>query len=303
MQPIPTDFARRMVELHGPRGEAWLRELPRLVDACARRWSLQVLPHFPGLSYNYVAPAVDRNGTPLVLKLGVPTAELSSEIAALRFYDGYGIARLLDADEAQGALLLERLQPGTELITLEDDEQATAIAAQVMRELWRPIPPDHPFPTVATWGAGFARLRAHFQGGTGPFPPELVARAEGIFAEFLASMAEPVLLHGDLHQYNILASTRRPWLALDPKGIVGEPAYEPGAFLRNPLPDLLTWPQPARALARRIHIFAEILELERERILGWGMAQAVLSAWWSYEDHGHGWEPAMACAELLAGLM
>ncbi len=303
MQPIPSDFARRMVELYGSRGEEWVERLPQLVDACARRWSLQVQPPFPGLSYHYVAPAVRQDGTEVVLKLGVPNPELNTELAALRFYDGQGCVRLLDADEAQGAMLLERLRPGTELITLEDDGQAAAIAAQVIRELWRPLPPNHPFPTVACWGQGFTRLRERFQGGTGPFSPELVARAEGIFAEYLASMAEPVLLHGDLHQYNILASTRRPWLALDPKGIVGEPAYEPGAFLRNPLPELLTWSRPARALARRIDIFAEILELERERLLGWGMAQAVLSAWWSYEDHGHGWEPAMACAELLVGLM
>ncbi len=140
------------------------------------------------------------DGTEVVLKLGVPNPELNTELAALRFYDGQGCVRLLDADEAQGAMLLERLRPGTELITLEDDGQAAAIAAQVIRELWRPLPPNHPFPTVACWGQGFTRLRERFQGGTGPFSPELVARAEGIFAEYLASMAEPVLPHGDLHE-------------------------------------------------------------------------------------------------------
>jgi len=113
-------------------------------------------------------------------------------------------------------------------------------------------------------------------------------------------MAAPVLLHGDLHHENILAATRQPWLAIDPKGIVGEPAYEVGALLRNRLdaaPDL----RPLQA--RRLDQLAEALQLDRQRLLSWSVAQAVLSAWWSYEDHGRGWEPMIAYAEVLAGLM
>jgi streptomycin 6-kinase len=110
-------------------------------------------------------------------------------------------------------------------------------------------------------------------------------------------MAEPVLLHGDLHHWNILAAGRQPWLALDPKGIVGEPAYEVGALLRNP--DLM----PLQVQERRVDQLTAELGFDRYRILGWGIAQAVLSAWWSYEDHGHGWESAVACAEILAALL
>ena len=123
-----------------------------------------------------------------------------------------------------------------------------------------------------------------------------------LFAELLGSQSEPVLLHGDLHHDNILAAERQPWLALDPKGIVGEPAYEVGALLRNPMPGILALPDVRGVLARRLDQFAEELTLERQRLLGWGIAQAVLSGWWSYEDHGHGWEPAVACAEILASL-
>jgi len=83
---------------------------------------------------------------------------------------------------------------------------------------------------------------------------------------------------------------------------VVEPAYDVGAWLRNPLPELLTWPDPKRVLARRVAIFADALGLDPARIRGWGTAQAVLSAWWMVEDHGGGWEPMIACAELLAAL-
>ena len=115
-------------------------------------------------------------------------------------------------------------------------------------------------------------------------------------------MAEPMLLHGDLHHDNILSAERQPWLAIDPKGIVGEPAYEVGALLRNPWSVLLDMPQPGRILARRVDQLAEELGFDRARIVGWGIAQAVLSAWWCLEDHYPGWEFSIGCAELLAEL-
>lgn len=303
MKPIPSDFAQTMVELYGAAGVEWLRRLPALIAECEQRWSLTVLPHFSPLSYNYVAPAICADGTEVVLKLGVLNAELLTEIAALELYNGRGIVRLLDADPEQGILLLERLKPGMLLEELPDDEEATSIAAGVMRQLWRPVPPDHAFPSVAKWAAGLQRLRQRFGGTTGPLPANLVERAERLFKELIDSMAEPVLLHGDLHHANILTAERQPWLAIDPKGVVGEPAYEVGAYLRNPMARLLAASQPERILARRVDQFAAELELDRTRLLGWGLAQAVLSASWSVEDHGHGWKPAIACAEWLASLM
>jgi streptomycin 6-kinase len=261
---------------------------------------LTVAPPVPNLSYNYVAPAVRSDGMEVILKLGVPSLELRTEVAALWLYDSRGSAMLIDTDPDQGYLLLERLRPGTPLADLADDEQATAIAAEVMRQLWRPVPHDHPFPTVAHWAAGMQRLRAEFGGGTGPFPARLVEMAERLFADLLGSMDAPVLLHGDLHHWNILAAQRRPWLAIDPKGIVGEPAYEVGALLRNRLEAA---PDVKRLTARRVDQLAEALGFDRARLLSWSLAQAMLSAWWSYEDHGSGWEEMVEFAEMQAELI
>ncbi|HEX6185868.1 MAG TPA: aminoglycoside phosphotransferase family protein [Pyrinomonadaceae bacterium] len=290
------------VALHGDAGRVWLDGLPALVEECAARWSLKVGPPFPHLSYNYAAPAEGPGGERLVLKLGVPVRELLSEMEALRLFGGRGAARLFESDAARGALLLERLEPGTQLVPLreEDDEAATSVAASVMRKLRRAAPDAHDFPTAADWGRGFARCRAHFGGGTGPFPRRLFDESESLYAELLASSAAPVLLHGDLHHGNILAAEREPWLAIDPKGLVGEPAYEVGALLRNPLPQLLRWPNPARVTERRIAQLSEELGLERARVRGWGLAQAALSAWWSIEDEGELGEFGFAAAEVIA---
>lgn len=301
MNTVPNDFARTIVELYRTEGVEWLSRLPSLIADCAERWSLTVMAPFEPLSYNYVAPAVRADGTDVVLKAGVPNPELLTEIEALRLFDGQGIVQLLEADTDRGVLLLERLKPGTPLSSLSNDEQATSVATQVMSQLWKPVPPENPFPTVGKWAAGLDRMRERF-GGTGPLPSHLVEAAERLFAELISSMAEPVLLHGDLHHQNVLAAERQPWLALDPKGVVGEPAYEVGAFLRNPMPQLLTEAQPRRLLGRRVDQLAEELGFDRERLVGWGLAQAVLAAWWSYEDHGHGWESWIACAEILATL-
>jgi streptomycin 6-kinase len=295
---LPLDFQLTITSGFGDAGKAWLNALPDLISACERRWSFVAGPHFTELSYNYVAPAAFSDDQEFVLKLGVPRAELVTEAEALRKYNGQGSVRLLDAAPEEGILLLERLSPGSMLAELwpEQDEQATHIAAAIMRRLWRTVPADYVFVTVQDWFEGFGRLRQEFAGGSGPFPAKLVDTAEGLYAELQASMDTPVLLHGDLHHFNILAAEREPWLAIDPKGVVGEAAYDTGALLRNPVADIYNYPQ---VLARRIAILAEDLELDRQRITGWGVAQAVLSAWWSYEDHGCGWEPAFALAETL----
>jgi streptomycin 6-kinase len=300
-----------MIDVHGEKGRDWLASLPELISRCAECWSLTVMPPFEALSFNYVAPALREDGTPVVLKLGVPHPELETEIEALKIFDGDGIARLLESDLGLGAFLIERLEPGATLLSIEDDEEATIIAAGVMRNLWKPIAEGHPFPTAERWSLGLGRLRTTFDGGTGPFSAALVERAESLFAELLDSMGEPVLIHGDLHHENILCNPgdassqnneREPWLAIDPKGLVAEREYEVGALLRNPLPQLLNTPDLERVTARRVALLSEELGFDRERIVGWGLSQAVLSGWWRYEDQGHGWESAMAVAEIFAGL-
>jgi streptomycin 6-kinase len=309
MEPIPIvlpeRFVRTVTGCFEEAGEEWLRRLPALLAECAQSWSLTILPPFHNMSYNYVAPAICANGMETVLKVGMPGEELRHQIPALRCYDGRNCVRLLAADEVQGLALLERLIPGTTLTGLADeahDEQATSIAAAVMRGLWRPAPPDHGFPRIEDWLEGLHRLRQHFDGGVGPFPLALVEEAESLTADLLASAAAPVLLHGDLHHDNILAAQRQPWLAIDPKGIVGEPAYEVGAMLRNLWPDQHTISNPGRLLTRRVYQLSEELDLDRARVRGWAVAQAVLSAWWSIEDNEDNWVSGIAEAEQLAAI-
>lgn len=283
---LPAAFVQRMTTAFGEDGARWLAELPALLARSAERWSLTLEPPFPALSYNYTAPVTLSDGTAAVLKAGVPREELETEAAALALFAGRGCARLLDAKPDSGLLLLERLQPGRTLSTLADDEEATRLGAAVARALWRPAPATGKFPTVATWASALRRLRARFDGGTGPLPEPLVAMAEGLFRDLLASAETPWLLHGDLHHFNILEAAARPtgWAVIDPKGVIGERAYDLGAFLYNPLPAFPSLPDMKRRLERRVAVLAETLGFDRKRIAAWGLAQAVLSACWTVED-------------------
>ena len=294
---LPPDFLQTIRDTFGRPGVAWLSALPDLIAEASRRWDLTDIHPVPNLSYNFVAYA-NWAEKPVVLKLGVPNDELSSGIAALRFYDGRGACRLLAADPGKGMLLLERLLPGVMASTLQDDEGATRIAADVMSQLWRPVPENRgDFIQLRDWFDGFERLRDRFDGGTGPLPEALVETAESLSWDLLADNKDETLLHGDFHHYNLLES-ERGWLAIDPKGVIGPKGYEVGPLLINPVEHFLCARDPIAQTTRRVAILSEVLGMERERIRNWGICHSVLSACWSLEDKGD-WTYAIRCAGII----
>ena len=209
---LSKDFKRRITGVWGEEGRAWLDQLPALITTCQERWNLSIQAPLSDLSYNFVAPVARDDGTEAILKMGVPNAELITEIEALRLYNGSMTVKLLEADPDLGMLLLQRVTPGTPLSMLPDDEEATHIAAQLMRDLPVPVPADHPFPTVERWGLAFSRLRERFEGKTCPLPRRMVEKAEQLLPDLQSSSPPPVLLHGDLHHENILSHGENGWL-------------------------------------------------------------------------------------------
>ena len=299
---IPPHVAQAIVEVHGNAARSWLDQLPSHIETAVSRWGLRLGEPLTPSSYSHAVGATRPDGSAVVLKASYPCDALRDEIAALQSFDGRGVARLVDSNQESGLLLLERLVPGTNLETV-GEQAAMAAFCSVLRQLHRPAPAGHRFPATQDWAAGLTRLRKHFGGGTGPFPRALVSTAESLIEDLHGSASPPVLLHGDLHHGNILAASRTAWLAIDPKGVSGEPAYEVGAFLRNPMSAVLELPNAGHVLARRVDYFSKELDLPRDRLLGWAVAQTVLAAWWSYEDHQARWEPWLRHAELLLELL
>jgi len=230
-----------------------------------------------------------------VLKVSRHVDDTRNEIAALRLWDGEGASRLLEADPESGALLIERLDPGTMLVEVaeSDDDAATAITAGVLRRLWRPVPdgPDSGgLRPLERWCDAFDGNRAALSRGDGGFPAGLFQRADALRRDLLASTGPPLVLHGDMHHYNVLRSQRDPWLAIDPKGLAGDRCFDVCQFFRNPVR------VPLAVKRRRLDIFCAELGLERTRTKAWCLVHAMLDACWHYED-GTSWRSAVALAE------
>jgi streptomycin 6-kinase len=108
------------------------------------------------------------------------------------------------------------------------------------------------------------------------------------------------LLHGDLHHGNILFNGEK-WVAIDPKGVIGEIDYEVGAFIRNPIPLLLEQHNPTDIIKNRIKCFSQELGLDQQRVTAWAFVQAVLAAHWSAENQ-EDWNCWIKVAEFIERL-
>src|SRR5258708_1458536 len=261
------------------------RELPDIMQ----RWGLtgdgQVLDTPSGCIV-----FVRRAGERAVLKVRFEESDERSTAAALAHFAGRGAVRLLGEDGK--VLLLERAQPGiplSERVHAGFDDEATEAIAGVIDALHVSEPPPGDLPKVDDWAESFERhLKARGEAlpqQHSPLPLPLVDRAQKVFDELCRSQGRRVLLHGDLHHDNVLYAKGRGWLAINPKGVIGEPAFDTGAMLRNPTGDVRLYAD-ARVVLRRVRILADLLDLEPQRIVGWGFSQAVLSAIWSIAARG-----------------
>jgi streptomycin 6-kinase len=262
-----------------PEHAAWLARLPGVVQDLAARWSLMLGEPFDGpeVSCSWVAPARRRDATPAVLKVGLPHFEADHEIAGLRFWDGDPTVRLLEADDALGALLLEACRPGTPLRERPEPEQ-DAVVAGLLRRMWRTPPEPHPFRALsdltAYWAAEtLTEIERWPDAG-------LVREGLRLFRELPDTAPERVLLATDLHAGNVLRAEREPWLAIDPKPFVGDPAYDATQHLLNNLGRL-------RADAdRTIRLLADLLGVAHERVRAWTFARLAAEPLDDWTDRG-----------------
>jgi streptomycin 6-kinase len=246
---------------------AWLERLPDLVSEAQRRWSLSVASPFGGDegSCAWVAPVTLARGEHAVLKIGLPHMEAEQEIAGLRFWNGQATVRLIDADESLNAMLLEACVPGTPLRRMPEHEQDSVIG-RLLPRLWQSPPVESPFRALSDmldrWAEETLEHADRWR------DPALVRAGLDLFRELPKTAERQVLLFTDLHAGNVLRAERAPWLAIDPKPFLGDPAYDATQHLLN-CPDRMR-AKPDLTIAS----FADALELSRERVRLWTFARA-----------------------------
>jgi len=292
---IPEKFVNTVISTWGDTGAHWLKELPSLISYCKEKWQLTHLDPHDNLSYNYIL-FVNRINDPtkMILKLCPPNPDFKHKIRTLSHYNGHGAVKLLDYDLEKGALLMEAILPGTSLKSYfpKKDLDAVSIVVKIMNQLHsRKLPTNKTgIPTIEQW-------LKHLDFHTHNLPEPLIKKAKELSAHLLKTTNATVLLHGDLHHDNILLH-HKEWTSIDPKGVVGEPAYEVGAFIRNPMPELLVQKNPSEIIQQRLDQFSTLLCVEKLRLCQWCFVQAVLSACFAYEDNVN-WRQWIECAELI----
>jgi streptomycin 6-kinase len=279
-----------------PGGRAWLSALPAIVEACTERWELSVGEPYNGGKVGLALRAERADGTPAVLKINFPSRDSEHEATALAHWQGKGAVRLLEHDPERSALLIERCDPGGQLSDVADEDEANRIAARVLTKIWQAPPEEHSFGLVEEQAARWAEeIPARWKALRRPFERSLVDAAVTAYTELASTQSEAVVCHQDFHGGNVLRSSREPWLAIDPKPLVGERAFDTAWLLRNRRASAITDKHPRLRMRRRLDLLAAELDLDRERMRAWGVARAV--AWGL--DAGRVHRGHIECARLL----
>jgi len=292
---LPESFAENVTLVCGSRGETWLRELPKLVSILEEKWTIKAGPSFANLSYNYVAPVVRADGTDAVLKLGLPVddEEFDGETAYLRYLNGDGVVRLIDEEPDARALLLERASEGRDLRQsfFSDPSAGVNAAIGLLRRLVRKPPASTTgFVMLENWTAKLQEVDEW------DFPKGYASKASNIFGSAAAS--EKYLLHGDFHHENILSSDTQGFLAIDPKGVIGDIKYDIAVFLNNHRAWLNAAPDLKEQLDSAVRGFANAFSIPEEEIRRWAFAQKVLGAFWTCTENGPRWRGQLTSADI-----
>ncbi|GGF25733.1 hydroxyurea phosphotransferase [Halobacillus andaensis] len=275
---FPKKFVHNVLLACPDKGQAFLDEIPNLIAYCEERWSLKIHEPFE-LSYNFVAPATLTSGEEVVVKLSLPEEGYDDERKALLSLNPNGRVQVIDEDVSRRILLLEKVQPGTPLSDLEQDHSSTRIAAKLVRQLVTKDTGDVTLPTTKSRENQLRKIYANHPDGIGPISEGTLQEAIAVFDFLNETLQSRYILHGDFHHYNILKRRDKDWLAIDPKGLVGEVEYDLIQFLLNRLPAQ----KRKQCIEDRIKIFMEELNLNKERLLLWGFCHTVLAASWTVD--------------------
>lgn len=271
--PIPRNLANYAAEPDNDKWRGWISRLPPMVDEVAGRWSLRLGdPYEPGGMCSWVAPAWDADGKEMVLKMGIRHSEGEHEIDGLAFWNGDGAVRLYDAHISADTcmLLLERCTPGISLQAVLPEPEQDEVIAHLLLRLWKEPPTGHPFRALQSmcdqWGD---ELAEDAERSPDRLDSGLTRAGLEIFRSYAGMADRHVLLCTDLHADNVLAAEREPWLVIDPKPYVGDPAYDVVQHMLNCLDRLEDDPH---ALCRRM---AALTDVAAERVTIWLFARCV----------------------------
>ena len=278
---------------------AWVCGLPGLAAELLDRWGLR--PDGPAVHgmAAVVLPVTGEDRPPAVLKLQEPREETTAAVIGLRAWDGAGIVRLLEADPATGAMLLERLDADRPLSTVDDDGEAMEILASLLARLVAVPAPDGLRRLADIAVAMLAQVPRAAAGLADPAERRLLHTCASAVAELVGEAGDR-LLHWDLHPGNVLAGEREPWLAIDPESLAGDPGFDLLPALEGRWDAVVATGDVERAVLRRFDLLTDAIGGDRRRAVGWTLGRILQNALWDVEDGKGVLDPTqLAVADVL----
>lgn len=286
---VPQDLADGLIHACGEAGRRWVRSLPALVEHLCSEWSLELEEQPAHGDWNLIL-FVRRDREPCILKVFGPEPRAADEVPALTTWAGRGAVLPLDASPDNQAVLLEQLDP-TRSLTGVDLMSAAEIAASLIRQLTVPAPSGLPLLVdIAREHAETFSLRQRAQGD--PLPSRWIDLASQL-AQELTTDAGTSLVHGDLHYGNVLAGTRQPWLAIDPKPVVGCPERSVPELMWDRIDDA----SDAAAVQMLFAALVDGSDLDRQKAWAWTVVQTV--NYWLWGLNAGLTEDPVRCHRLL----
>ena len=286
-QDIP-EFPARMIK-HASKGEGkpWLAEFPETLKRCREKWGLSLGRAVDEIKGNFVGYVRLPNGDEAILKVVLPDADLAAQMEALEIYEGRGISRLIDLDRGLGAMLLERLRPGTMLADHPNRAERAEITGRILLDLHQTtLPAEHGLPHFQEWmdeAVGDIRNCLDLERSR-PYL-EQIPRAQAMM-DTLKSPEEPqLLLHGDLHHWNILKDESRGWMAIDPGGVIGASCLDVGRFVLNAtgMDDHPSKSELRKILLESIRILSDVVGESEERMFAGVFCDKITGSGWGFD--------------------
>jgi len=266
----------------GADADAWLESLPELISSVRATWDLMITGPARELdAFGMTIPAT-RADEGVLLRMAYPDGWFVDETTALTAWNGEGAVRLLESDP-RGAHLRAAPVPGTSLGAERNPMRALRLVAEALRTLWIPAPAG--LQTVsAEVRAWIGEMPARYESAHRPFERQLLVDAQQLFRSFMPTQASQVLLHGDARLDAFVMDGDRA-IAVDPKPLVGEPAFDVASLLRDKPGDLVEDPVAGREqLQARLDQLTDQLDVPPSRVKGWAFAVAVDTGLFAYEQ-------------------
>jgi len=216
---------------------------------------------------------------PCVLKICIPGPEVATEINCLRAYDGQGYVKLWDYSLTNDVLLVERVVPGTQMWDVKDYKVRARLMAERIKDLSFITCGQGSYPTYRTWMEGIHKKLTNMGGMEDPL--FYLNEALGIYDELKQSYNRSCLLHGDMHQENLLVNEQGGYTIIDPKGVVDDPVMETARFLLNETPC------EKEKILEMTAIMSPIIGVSETDMLKSMYIDAALGNCWTFEEHFH----------------